>query len=137
MDILSVSASVVGLVAAATKITTALYTFTSAVQDAPRIARSVIGETEALTAIFSQLNGALRMKPDRMSMTTVEQFVGVLTRCVLTFAELEEEIDGLELDKGVVDRVRWTMKQQVLTEIMAELQQQKLSLTLMIGIWNW
>lgn len=141
MDPLSAAASVAGLLSAANQITKTL----SFLADAPRLARSVIGETEALAAIFSQLNGFLRgtmhPKRERMSMTTVDQFVAVLTNCVLTFAELEEELDSLGLEDGdgmkLWDRMKWTAKQDTLREILADLQQQKASLNLMIGIWNW
>lgn len=71
-------------------------------------------------------------------MTTVEQFVRILGSCVLTFSELEEEIDDLgdPENDGVWSRVKWNQKQTVLREILADLQQQKLSLSLMIGVWN-
>jgi hypothetical protein len=74
-----------------------------------------------------------------MSLTTVDQFVTVMTHAVLTFAELEEELDGLEIgrDPQGWDRVKWAGKQEALKEILADLQQQKLSLNLMIGIWTW
>ncbi|KAF8246608.1 hypothetical protein K440DRAFT_631159, partial [Wilcoxina mikolae CBS 423.85] len=141
MDPLSVAASIAGLASAAAQITTTL----SSLADAPRLARSVVGETKALTVIFSQLNGFLRgtmyPKRERMSMTTVEQFVAILTHCVLTFAELEEELDGLGFEDHsdgmkMWDRVRWAAKQDTLREILADLQQQKSSLNLLIGIWN-
>jgi hypothetical protein len=140
MDPLSVAASVAGLAAAAAKITKSLQALTSA----DRLARSVAAETEALVAVFSQLNGYLRASNNidnkqRMSLTTVDQFVTVMTHAVLTFAELEEELDGLEIgrDPQGWDRVKWAGKQEALKEILADLQQQKLSLNLMIGIWTW
>lgn len=156
MDPLSVAASVAGLVAAATKIARSLYTFTASVDDAPRLARNVKCEIEALSVIFSQLNGFLsnttHAKRSRMSMTTVHQFITLITHCVLTFAELEEELDGIELGTDLVqkgadsegtaggmrwwDRIKWTARQDVLKEILVDLQQQKLSLNLMIGIWT-
>lgn len=157
MDPLSVAASVAGLAAAATKIARSLYTFTASIDDAPRLARNVKCETEALSVIFSQLNGFLgnttHAKRSRMSMTTVDQFITLITHCVLTFAELEEELDGINLGTDLMekggdvagagdsmgwwDRVKWAARQDVLKEILVDLQQQKLSLNLMIGIWTW
>jgi len=155
MDPLSVAASVAGLASAATKIARSLYTFTASMDDAPRLARNVKSETEALSVIFSQLNGFLRntthAKRSRMSMTTVDQFITLITHCVLTFAELEEELDAIDLGTDAAekggdggggsmrwwDRVKWAARQDVLKEILADLQQQKLSLNLMIGIWTW
>lgn len=148
MDPLSVTASIIGILTAAANITNAICAFTSAIQDTPRLARSVSFEIEALSAIFSQLQGFLRQESlerkgssplvKRMSMTTVEQFVRILGSCVLTFSELEEEIDDLgdPENDGVWSRVKWNQKQTVLREILADLQQQKLSLSLMIGVWN-
>jgi hypothetical protein len=142
MDPLSVAASVTGLAGAAAKITKTL----QALAGADRLAKSVAVETEALVAVFSQLNGYLRLcgsdsdSKQRMSMTTVEQFVTIVTHAVFTFAELEEELDGLDIggdDPQGWDRVRWAAKSDTLKEILADLQQQKLSLNLMIGIWTW
>lgn len=139
MDPLSVAASVAGLVAAATSITKTL----SALSEPPRLIRSVAAETSALSAIFAQLNGILRSnnnshtRRERMSMTTVEQFVAILTHCVLTFSELEQEMDGLGVGNTLWDRVKWNSKTDIVREILADLQAQKVSLGLMIGIWSW
>ncbi|KAF8545266.1 hypothetical protein BDD12DRAFT_811209 [Trichophaea hybrida] len=140
MDPLSVAASLSGLLSAANKIT---QTFLS-LQDAPRLARSVTAEVTALSAIFAQLNTFLRHTTQRMSMTTVEQFVTTLTHCVLTFAELEEVIDVCMCSDaegggsviGLWNRAKWTARQDTVKEILADLQTQKVSLNLMIGIWS-
>ena len=146
MDPLSVAASLAGLLSAANKITQALLSL----HDMPRLARSVSAETKALSAIFSQLNSFLRHSSQRMSMTTVEQFVTVLTHCVLTFAELEEEIDGCmggaaedgtagnsTASMALWDRVKWAAREDTVKAILADLQMEKASLNLMIAIWSW
>ena len=144
MDPLSVAASLAGLLSAANKITQALLSL----HDSPRLARSVSAETKALSAIFSQLNNFLRHSSQRMSMTTVEQFVTVLTHCVLTFAELEEEIDGCMCGAGETgaggssgialwDRLKWAAREETVKAILADLQMEKASLNLMIAIWSW
>ncbi|KAF8247874.1 hypothetical protein K440DRAFT_661178 [Wilcoxina mikolae CBS 423.85] len=140
MDPLSVAASLSGLRSAANKITQTLLSL----QDAPRLARSVTAEITALSATFAQLNTFLRHTTQRMSMTTVEQFVTTLTHCVLTFAELEEVIDGCMCSDaegggsviGLWDRAKWTARQETVKEILADLQTQKASLNLMMGIWS-
>ncbi|KAL8835924.1 MAG: hypothetical protein Q9176_006608 [Flavoplaca citrina] len=100
MDPISVAASVVGLLGAATKISEVLTHFIRGVKDAPRLAVSTLTEVEDLKICFRQLQQFIEAEEGRRrshtAMVTVDQFVVVLTHAVMTFSELEAAVDGLK-----------------------------------------
>ncbi|KAI5801209.1 hypothetical protein EDC01DRAFT_512865 [Geopyxis carbonaria] len=142
MDPLSVGASIAGLLSITFKITSTLCRVAC---DAPRLVQSVVYETQALGAIFYQLQNyvmGVGKLPQHTNMIAIEQVVGILTACVCTFSELEKEIDNLQ--EGVrgktkllkpMDLVRWMFSgESALKGLLMELQMQKASLALMLNI---
>ena len=55
MDPLSVTASVVGILGAATKVSSVLITFVQSTKSAPRLAYTVLAEVNGLSTTFSHL----------------------------------------------------------------------------------
>ena len=66
----------------------------------------------------------------------MEQVIVTLTECVITFSELEDVL-GTSKDMGVLDRIKWAMRESKISEIQRRLQSDKSLLTLMLTILHW
>lgn len=139
MDGISVAASIVGLLAAAAKISLGLNDFVTMVKEAPKLARTVLLEVADLSACLSQVQSLLlgvgRANASNQSLLMVEEIIVVLSNCVLVFSELEELIDGVKPDQSTQARniLKWTMKEKAVTALLLRLQSSKTSLSLMIS----
>jgi len=144
MEGLSVAASVASLV----QITATVIDFISTMTETSRIAQNVLAELRELEAIFHQLQDFILNFDegngnDRKSMIFVNQLVATLTGCVCSFAELEQVLDGLNINDnaGVLLRLwgtaKWALKDPDLVRILDNLQKHKLSLNLMLTIITW
>ena len=142
-DPLSVTASVVGLLAVAGKMSNMLYSLVGKAKEAPSLANSVLMEMSDITAAVGQLqkfiNGHARIDAARGSLILVEHVLTTLTGCVTTYSELESILDGLNIDSGMgtFDRVVWSLKESSIRGIVQRLQNHKISLTLMLNILQW
>ncbi|KAF8245177.1 hypothetical protein K440DRAFT_646545 [Wilcoxina mikolae CBS 423.85] len=143
MDGISVAASVAGLLQVGAKIVG----FISTMTDAPSLASNIRHQTEALIAIFGQMQEFLTNSnhpgnESRKSMPHVNQIVAALTGCVCAFSELEKELESLqrsrEQTRGLTlwDSVLWTQKDQTFQRLLKDLEGHKSSLTLMLMIYN-
>lgn len=143
MDPLSVSASVVGLLAAAAKLSSSLILFTKNAKAAPKQAQSVLIEVNDISGILhyvhSFLIGRVAASKSRASMLLVEQVLVTLTGCVLTFSDLEEILTELKIDGTMytLDRINWARKESKIAGIISRLQNHKSSLNLMLTILQW
>ena len=114
MDPLSVAASVVGLLGAAAKVTTFLYSCWSSIDNAPKLARSLAYEVSTTSGCLAQVQAFLLQPTDSQSLKSrtdlimVEQVLVSLTDCVCVFSDLEKVIDSLRLDGSMrfLDRAR-------------------------------
>jgi hypothetical protein len=59
--------------------------------------------------------------------------------CVITYSELEAIIDSVHggTDMGAIDRLKWTLKETEVQDIIQRIQNHKISLTLMLSILQW
>jgi len=139
MDNLSVPAAVQGVLALSRKLTSTLYTFTSSVSSAPRIATDVLNETENFTAIFEQLQKLLlrqtTIRHDRAAMIGVYELIMMLSGSVMAFTKLNVELEGLDIDD--LDLAKWTHKESALLENIEKLAVPKTCLNLMLKILRW
>ncbi|KAL8708991.1 MAG: hypothetical protein Q9220_006200 [cf. Caloplaca sp. 1 TL-2023] len=139
MDPISVSASILGLLGAAAKVSEVLTSFIKGVKDAPKLAQQVITEVEDLQVCFHQLQefvaSEASSRRSRKAMVMVDQLVTLLTNCVLTFSELEDTIDGLQARRSffVDRRLKWYAKEQTLSNLLQRLRTSKLSLNLVVS----
>ena len=140
MDPLSVSASLLGLLGAAYKVSSVLIKFTKNTKAAPKLAQNVLADVTSTATILSQLQmflaGTVAASKAGASLILVEQVIVVLTECVKTFSELE---DILETSKDieelhVLDRVKWALKESKISSIQQRLQSNKINLTLMLTV---
>ena len=102
MDPLSIAASVVGLLGAATKISSILTTLLRKTRDAPEFAHNVLREVTDISTTLAQLQsfliGTRVGQRSRTKTLMVEQVIVVLTTCVMSFSELEETVTSMETD---------------------------------------
>ncbi|KAL5326426.1 hypothetical protein ACEPPN_004111 [Leptodophora sp. 'Broadleaf-Isolate-01'] len=124
MDPLSVTASVVGLLAAAGKVAMVL---------------SKVRVTE-LGGIFStvqKLLSAISSTPRRpIAMIQVEQLIATLTEAVLTLSELDALVTPLGACSSLplLEHLKFAWKKDVITNIMLRLDRHKSSLSVMLNI---
>jgi len=143
MDPLSVTASIVGILGAAAKVSSLLITFVQNTKGAPKLAQAVLAEVNGLSAVLSHLQtyllGTASSSKSRASLILVEQVIVTLAECVTTFSELEDVLGTarLESDLRIMDRVKWAMKESKVADIQARLQRNKASLSLMLTILQW
>lgn len=94
-DPLSITASIVGIVAAASKVLSLLGDIT----DAPRSIVDLLNEVYDLRLIFCNLQSFIdrtrRFDPSRLALIQLGDLVAILTRTVITFSELESIVRPL------------------------------------------
>lgn len=142
---LSLASGLAGLITTADKIALCLFAFTSGMIDAPNLARSVVAETQALSEIFAQLGTVLwgrerrELKEGRAALVCVDQLVLTVSACVASLAELEKEMEGvgkadMTLQFRMLDRLRWTVRENAIRKILENMQMQKGSLVFVLTI---
>ncbi len=147
-DPLSVTAALVGLTSTALYVTHKLVTFTKSTKDAPKQAQTVLAEVRDLQGIIGHCKELIFMdnasggsSNSRVgaSMVLVDHVVVVLSGCVITFSELEELLEKLNVegDLDVLDCVKWARKGAKIVTIVGRLQNHKASLTAILAILGW
>jgi hypothetical protein len=141
-DPLSIAASIIGLLAAAGKVSEALGPLISNFKDTPRIATSIYAEVNssriilgALETIFHDLS---RTPVSRRQLIQVDHLIATLTDGVLIFNELEPLV--LQLGTSTErwrTRMRWTREKGSLDSFVSRLQLFKVSVTVMLNILQW
>ena len=140
MDPLSVSASIIGILAATGKVTSILFDLTQQTRNAPKSIHRIKDEVEGFRTTVSQLQEFVLRRQStsnsRYAMVLVDQLVVVLTGCVLTFSELEVFVTSLRADQDtrVWDRIRWVTKSSAATDLLARVQNHKLSIVTMMTV---
>lgn len=143
MDPLSISASVAGLCIAAAQVSYLLRDFIGNAKQAPSTARHTLMEVTGISICLSQLDSYLSGKQEavrsRRTMIMVEQVIIIFTDCVSIFSELEQVLEALKTDGVVraIDRVKWSLKEKTLSDLLSRLQASKISLSLMLNILTW
>ena len=145
MDPLSVTASVVGLLGAAAKVTSCLHSCWSSIGSAPKLVQSLATEVTTFSGCLAQMQAFLLQPSDNQSLRPrtdlimVKQVRVSLSDCVCVFSDLERVVDSLRLDGQMrfLDRVRWMSKEKVISTILARLQRAKLTLNLIITTLTW
>jgi hypothetical protein len=139
MDPLSVAASVVGILAAAGKVLGIL----SDVADAPQSVKDLRSEVEDIRLIFSSLAIFLdrleQLDHRRSIFIQLGDFVAILTRTVITFSELETLVQPFCTTRRMAmrQRVTWRWQQTAAKRLVNQLQRHKVSLSLMLQIYQW
>lgn len=143
MEPVSVAASFVGLLGAATTVSSLLITLIDTAKAAPKLATSVLLEVNALSVCLTQLQDLLsEPRVHLMSQrrhVLVEQIVVALTACKITFADLEKIASTVQGNRPMLGsfRIRWALKEKAISRLLMQLQNSKASLNLMLAIFTW
>ncbi|KAI5776320.1 hypothetical protein EDC01DRAFT_636813 [Geopyxis carbonaria] len=141
-DPVSIAASIVGLLSAASKITEVLCNLTTGVLDAPFVARSVMNEMNDLRLIFEQIQTFILNREGNIERIDMKHLVITLTACVIPFSELEDIVGYCETS-GVLsgwrsmslgDRLKWRKKKTNIKHLLEDLNRSKMSLNLMLNL---
>ena len=97
MHPLSVTASIVSILDAATKVSSVLYNFVHDAKDAPKLAQTVLAEVNGLSTILGHLQTYIldlaTSSKSRTSLILMEQAIVTLADCVTTFSKLQAILD--------------------------------------------
>ncbi len=143
MDPISVAASILGLLGAATKVSEVLTTFTGSFKDAPKLAKCVITEVEDVKVCLQRLQEVFAVesssRTSRNALVLVDQLRIVLSHCVITFSELEAAVEVLNSRRSasIGSRLRWVTKESTISKLLQRLQASKLSLNLVLTTLTW
>ncbi|KAI8306702.1 Modin [Colletotrichum sp. SAR11_59] len=142
-DPLSIASSIVGILAAAGKITDILGPYISAVRETPRIAASVHSEVVGSRIILSALHGLLQTlsaaSRSRTLLVPIDDLIAVFTNGVLIFSDLESSITPICLDGAdrIMGRMQWTRASGKLSDLLSRLQAFKQTTLLLLNILQW
>jgi hypothetical protein len=145
MDPLSVTAGIIGILAAAGKVGELLHGTISTVKDAPRVLVALACEVQEVQAALSSLQSLLAnlssAPPHRAALIQLDQLIVTLTEAVLTFSELETTIAPFSVAQGaklpLKSRLKWTRAESNCTKLVERLQRHKASISLMLNILQW
>ncbi|MCJ1260374.1 hypothetical protein MMC22_000234 [Lobaria immixta] len=115
-DPLSIAAGVIGIITAATQISSLLIDFTRQTRAAPRQAAIVLTEITDTSGVLLHLQSLLldaeAGDQSQRCFLQIDHVVTIITGCVATFSELEELLDGLKTDRmNVLDCFKTTMQE--------------------------
>lgn len=145
MDPLSVTASIVGILAAAGKVGELLHGAISTAKDAPRVLVSLACEVQEVRAALFSLQTLLAdlssTQSHRAALIQIDQLIVTLTDSVLTFSELETAIAPFVTLQGAKvpfrARLKWLWAEDSCSKIVDRLQRHKSTISLMLNILQW
>ena len=142
MDPISVAASLVGLLGAATKVSSILRSVVKSAKAAPKVAQNALAEVTDITVCLNQLqtfvlNTQTTRQPEG-SRILVDQLLVILSDCVLIFSELEQTLNSLEIEEPwqAYHAIKWMLREKDIAAILTRLQSSKASLTLIMTTLN-
>jgi len=138
-------ASIVGILAAAGKLSETLGSVTSTVTNAPQTIAALTCEINEIQAALSSLQVLLAdlssAQPHRAALIQLDQLIATLTEAVLTFSELETIISPLASPSPekfpLRTRLKWAYNEGTCLKIVEKLQRHKSSISLMLNILQW
>lgn len=138
MELLSIGASVVGLLIATAQVSKLLTKFIHSGKNAPSLAKHVLREVSDIDAVITQLRGFLdgsrSGSQSRKKLVMMDQVLVTLTTCVMTFSELQSILESLDLDQPTQagSRIGLVWEESSIKESLERLQWSKASLNLML-----
>jgi hypothetical protein len=139
---LSVAASIVGILAAASKVAEVLGPVVTSLKDTPKTVTAIYAEVSSariiLAALQTLFNDLERSPKRRRELIQVDQLIATLTDGALIFSELEPHVlrFGTSADK-LRARLQWARKKDVLDSYVSRLQLFKGSINIMLTILQW
>jgi hypothetical protein len=148
MDPLSVAASIVGILAAAGKVTEIVGPLISATKDAPKLAKTIYSEVNRVQIVLEPLKELLQEVSNPSSPVAayasfirVDHLVVVFTDGVLLFCELETLIKPLKTSNDAQlqlrQRLLWASKRNAIAEVIKRMQNFLTSLSALLNVLQW
>lgn len=141
MDPLSITASVVGLLAAAGKMTTIIRSAISAWREPPIVLLEADMEVGDFGRVLSTLRRYLvqvdEITPERRPLIALDDLIATFTDAVLTFSGLERVITEYQNTSVSIQPFVWAKCRESTAWHVRALQRQKSSLSLMLSIIQW
>lgn len=142
MDPLSVTASLVGILAAAGKVVEILGPVITTLKDTAKSAAAIHAEVNSSRIILSALQKLLHdlesAPRKRKELIQIDQLIATLTDGVLIFNELEPLVVQLgSSTENIRARVRWALKRDPLETFVSRMQLFKGSISVMLNILQW
>lgn len=142
MDPLSVAASIIGILAAATKVVELLKPVVSNVTESTKNAAILCSRIESsrnvLSALQKLLNNLNATPRKRKELVPLDHLVVSLTNGVLLFSELETIV--LELGTSTENfrtRIQWARRDKTLNMMISRLQGFEISISVMLNMLQW
>jgi hypothetical protein len=145
MDPLSITASIVGILAATAKVSESLHSTISTVKDAPHVLGVLSREAEEFRIALSMLQSLLvdlsSASPRRTALIPIDHLIATFTECALTVSELEVAITpytALPSQKiPLPTRLKWIRAENDCMKLVERLQRHKATISLMLNILQW
>lgn len=150
MDPLSVSAAVVGILAASASSISTLRSIWKSLGDAPKFAQDVFSEVTAISGCLGQLQSFLlnidTVDRSRAALLRVDQVLVSLSECVSVFSELHRILDRVKVagdirepstTMSISSRARVLRSELEIREILVRLQASKSTLNFMLTTLTW
>jgi type II secretory pathway component PulJ len=143
MDPLSLSASIVGLLTAASSVASVLLKVKSSISDAPQSMHHALSQVTELRVVLSAIDrlvsGMVVPRNGRLGMIQVDQLVATVTEAVMTISELEAVTEPLSKGskESILTRIKWAWNENAISSILLRLDRHKSSFSLMLNIAQW
>ena len=143
MDPISVAASIVGLMGAASKISETLIKLIRSARSVSKLAQELLSEISNISASLRLLQRYLvdnqAVPRSNGNLLSIEDIVITLSNCVMVFSELEKVFDSLKpmrpLRPGRV--IQWLWKEHDIQQLLNRLKSSQMSLNLMLTTMTW
>lgn len=142
MEAIGVAASIIGIIAAAVKVSEVLGPLVSTLKDTAKAATTIYVEVNTTKIILSALQNLLddfgNVPRKRWELIQLSQLIATLTDGALIFSELEPLV--LQLSTSVEKwstKIKWLRKKDELEKLANRLQHFKSSINVMLDIIQW
>lgn len=146
-DPLSVAASIIGILAAATKVGEFLGPYIATSKNAPKLATTIYSEVTRIQVVLTSMKNMISTLSTpassfaRAKLIQVDQFIVLFTDGVLLFDELETMLEPLSLpDKDELSfrqRLQWASKKNSIIDVFNRLQRFQVTLSALLNIFQW
>jgi hypothetical protein len=142
MDGISVTSSIVGIIAAASKVVQLLRQIGQAIDIAQPAASALISEVHSSTLVLKALQ-IIFEDPDaipfrRRDLIHLDQLITTFTNGVLVFSELEAFLSQLGAVDGLMTlRKKWKKKDEEMTLLSLRIQNFRSSISVILSILQW
>lgn len=134
METLAITASIIALIQLAGRATSVGYSYISGVKRAPKDLRELVAELSSLTEVLAILQDYADKKPQLAALETLGGKGGPLHRCARELERLQLELGSMDGLRGVIDNLRWPLKEPETLQYISRIEQYKSLFTLALTV---